>query len=215
MIIYKSQKAAGWLAAFLVGTLLGVSKASASPLSPGATLQLRLASEPDDAHLVAQTNFSFTSGSFSGTLTSKVWADDESNPWGGLTFTYKLSNASSCLESLGLFALRGFADSLVDVNYSGSGIAPRTVSRSVSGSEIAFGFFTRHGAETLLPGDTSAWLVIQTSCNTWGVNQFVGMDAEMVAATTFAPVAVPEPAAATLLGLAFAAPLALRKRQRA
>ena len=27
-----------------------------------------------------------------GTLTSKVWADDESNPLGGLTFTYKLSN---------------------------------------------------------------------------------------------------------------------------
>jgi hypothetical protein len=215
MIICKTPPAAGWFAAIFVGTLLGVSEASASPLSPGATIQLRLASEPDDARLVAHTNFSFTSGSFSGTLTSKVWADDDSNPWGGLTFTYKLFNASSCLESLGLFALRGFADSLVDVNYSGSGIAPRTVSRSVSGSEIAFGFLTRHGAETLLSGDTSAWLVIQTSCNTWGVNQLVGMDAEMVAATTFAPVAVPEPAAVTLLGLAFAAPLALRKRQRA
>lgn len=214
MIIYKSQKAAGFFAALLVGTFLGLTGASASPLSPGATIQLRLASEPDDAQLLAQTNFSFTSGSFSGTLTSKVWADDESNPWGGLTFTYKLSNSSSCLESLGRFALRGFADSLVDVNYSGSGIAPRTVSRSASGGEITFGFFNRHGEETLLPGSTSAWLVIQTGCDTWGVNQLVGMDAQFVAATTFAPVAVPEPALATLLGLSVAVSLVRRKRQR-
>lgn len=214
MIMCKVQQATGWFTAVLVGVCFGVIGVSASPLSPGATIQLRLAAEPDDAHLVAQTNFSFTSGSFSGTLASKVWADDESNPLGGLTFTYKLSNSSSCLDSLGLFALRGFANSLVDLNYSGSGIAPRTVSRSISGSEITFGFFTRHGAETLLPGDSSAWLVIQTSCDTWGVNQLVGMDAFEVFAATFAPVAVPEPTTGLLTVVVTALGMVVAKRRK-
>lgn len=202
MIIYKSRKSAGILAGLFMWTFLGLTVASATSLSPGATINLRLASEPDDAYLLAQTNFSFTSGSFSGTLASKVWESDKSNPWGGLTFTYKLSNASICTDSLGSFVLRGFKDSLIDVNYSGSGIAPRTASRSAAGNEITFGFFTRHGEEALLPGDTSAWLVIQTGCNTWGVNQLVGMDSLEVVATTFAPVAVPEPTVGMLTVLA-------------
>lgn len=215
MIIFKNWKSAGILAGLFVSMFSGLPEADAALLSPGATLNLRLASEPEDARLVAQTNFSFTSGSFSGMLTSKVWESDDSNPWGGLTFTYKLSNASSCTDSLGLFSLSGFKDSLVDVNYSGSGIAPRTASRSAAGNEIVFGFFTRHGEETLLPGDTSAWLVIQTGCNTWGVNQLVGMDAQDVTATTFAPVAVPEPGTLTLLGLAAAVCLGQRKQRQA
>lgn len=214
MINFKNRKSAEILAGLFVWTFLGLTGAGAALLNPGATINLRLASEPDDAHLLAQTNFSFTSGAFSGTLISKVWESDESNPWGGLTFTYKLSNASSCTESLGLFALRGFKDSLIDVNYSGAGIAPRTVSRSSAGNEITFGFFTRHSEETLLPGDTSAWLVIQTGCDTWGINQLVGMDSFEVVATTFAPVAVPEPTTALLTMLTSMLGVLMAKRRK-
>lgn len=198
----RSFKRLNW---FLVGfavAISGPSFAKATLLNPGDTITLRFAQEPEDGRLLAQTNSTFTSAAFTGTLTSKVWADDESNPWGGLTFSYRLANTSDCTESLGLLTLGGFADSLVDVNYSGSGIAPRKVTRSVLGNTISFGFFDRDGDDTLLPGDSSALLIIQTGCQTWGLNQLIGMDALQVAATTLSPVAVPEPTAAAVLALA-------------
>ena len=200
MIILKSLKGAKVLLVLSALEVFGSTPASALPLNPGSTITLRSASEPDDGHLLAQTNFTFTSASFTGTLTSKVWENDESNPWGGLTFTYKLANNNTdCRESLGLFALRGFEDLLTDINYSGSGIAPRTVRRSTDGNQITFGFFNRHGDETLFPGDTSAWLVIQTGCTDWGLNQLVGLDSLEVIAPAFTPVAVPEPTATALV----------------
>lgn len=196
MINLKSLRGASTLAVSAALVVLGSSFANAALLNPGSTITLRSAHEPEEGHLLAQTNFTFTSTAFTGTLTSKVWENDESNPWGGLTFTYKLANNSDCRESLGLFALRGFSESLTDVNYSGSGIAPRTATRSSNGNQITFGFFNRHGDETLLPGDTSAWLVIQTCCTSWGLNQLVGLDSLEVIAPAFTPLAVPEPTSA-------------------
>lgn len=199
MLTNSEKRGASKLAAFFMISILGAITAKATLLNPGATISLRSANEPLGAHLIATTNFTFTSASFSGTLTSKVWADDAANPWGGLTFSYRLANTGDCLEALGLFTLSGFWDSLVDVNYSGSGIAPRKVTRSTLGEKISFGFFDRDNEETLLPGDTSAWLVIQTGCNTWSANELIGMDALEVRATTFAPVAVPEPTCGVFL----------------
>lgn len=202
-------------AVFFAATIFGGVAASATLLNPGVTVSLRSANEPVDAHLIATTNFTFTSATFTGTLTSKVWADDDANPWGGLTFSYKLANTSDCTESLGLFSLSGFADSLVDVNYSGSGIAPRKATRSALGNTISFGFFDRDDDETLLPGNTSAWLVIQTSCNTWGLNQLVGMDSLEVTAATFTPVAVPEPTIGTLLVFTSTLSVLVTRRRKA
>lgn len=210
----KSLRGASTLAVLAALVFLGSSFANATLLNPGSTINLRSASEPEDGRLLAQTNFTFTSATFTGTLTSKVWADDKSNPWGGITFTYKLANNSDCRESLGLFALRGFSESLADVNYSGSGIAPRTVSRSADANKITFGFFNRHGDETLLPGNTSAWLVIQTGCTSWGLNQLVGLDSAEVIAPAFTPVAAPEPTLATFLCLSVVITLARRKKHQ-
>lgn len=215
MIILKSLKDAKALAVLSALAIFSSTFADASLLDPGSTITLRSAHEPEDGHLIAQTNFTFTSASFTGTLTSKVWENDESNPWGGLTFTYRLANDSDCRESLGLFALRGFEDLLTDVNYSGSGIAPRTVSRSTDGDQITFGFFNRHGDETLFPGDTSTWLVIQTGCTSWGLNQVVGLDALEVIAPAFTPAAVPEPTLATFLCLSAFVAFARLKKPRA
>lgn len=212
MINLKSLKGVSMLAVSAALVVLGSPFANATLLNPGSTIRLRSAYEPDDGHLLAQTNFAFTSASFTGTLTSKVWTDDESNPWGGLTFTYKLANNGDCGESLGLFALRGFAESLTDLNYSGSGIAPRTVSRSTDGDQITFGFFNRDGDETLHPGGTSARLVVQTGCTTWGLNQLVGLDSLEVIAPAFAPLAVPEPTLATFISLSVAIAFAQRKK---
>ncbi len=184
---------------FLVSNLGGTAQASL--LSPGATLSLQREHEPAGGHIVALTNFTFTAASFTGTLTSKVWADDESNPWGGLTFSYKLTTTGTGTESLGLFTLGGFADLLVDVSQAGEGAASRTVARSADGEKITFNFPNRNSEETSRSGTSSAWLIIQTDSHTWGLNQLVGMDSVDVRAATFTPIAVPEPTVGGLLGL--------------
>jgi hypothetical protein len=179
--------------------LQGVLAVQATPLEAGATISLRAAHEPRDAHLLAVTNFNFSAATFSGKLTSKVWADDESNPWGGLTFSYRLVNTSECDDSLGWFSLSGFADLLVDVNYFSGGVAPGKATRSENGDIVSFGFFDRDGEETFKPGSSSAWLIVQTSGHAWGVNQLVGVDAETVVGAAFTPVAVPEPRVVSFL----------------
>lgn len=190
---------------FLLAGFLLLLPAEAKLLNPGATVTLWSANEPKGGHVVAVTNFNFSSASFSGKLQSKVWADDESNPFGGLTFSYRLVNTGECDDSLGWFSLGGFASLLVDVNYSAGGVAPRTAVRSTPGDTISFGFFDRDGEETFEPGASSAWLVVQTSAQDWCVNQLVGVDTELVTAATFTPVAVPEPAVLAFVVVAGAA----------
>lgn len=186
---------------FLASNLGGTAQASL--LSPGATLSLQREHEPASGHPLAMTDFSFTTREFSGTLTSEVWASDESNPWGGLTFAYKLWNSSACEEAdaLGQFTLAGFASSLTIASYAGEDVAPRTVARSADGGKITFNFLNRKSQETLLPGTSSAWLIIQTDSHSWGPGFQVEIDSIQVAARLLAPVAVPEPTVSGLMGL--------------
>lgn len=190
--------------------LTGIKISRASTLLPGATISLSSANEPRNATLLAATNFNFTATEFSGKLLSKVWAGDTSNPLGGLTFAYQLLNTADCDYSLGWFSLSGFASLLVDVNYNGGGDAPRKAARSNSGDTVSFGFFDRNGQETFEPGDSSAWLIIQTDSKTWGLNQLVGVGNETVAAAAFTPVVIPEPSALGILVLSSG--LMLRRR---
>ncbi len=189
------------LTLLLLAGVLSTTQTQASLLNPGAKIALYSAHEPQGAQLLAVTNHHFSSASLSGKLMSKVWADDESNPFGGLTFSYRLVNTGECEDFLGWFSLSGFAGLGVDVNYSGGGVAPRTVTRSASGAVISFGFFDRDGDETFEPGASSAWLIVQTSAQIWGVNQLVGIGAENIAATVFTPVVVPEPTTIAFVAL--------------
>lgn len=190
------------LAGLLLAGIVATASTEAAVLNPGAKLALYSAHEPQGAQLLAVTNHHFSSATLSGKLMSKVWADDEANPFGGLTFSYRLVNTGECEDFPGWFSLNGFAGLGVDVNYSGGGVAPRTVTRSASGDVISFGFFDRDGDETFEPGASSAWLIVQTSAQTWGVNQSVGVGAENVSASVFTPVVVPEPTVVALLVLA-------------
>ena len=70
MIIFKSLKSARLLAASSALVVFSSSFANATLLDPSSTIALRSAHEPKDGRLVAQTNFSFTSAAFTGTLTS-------------------------------------------------------------------------------------------------------------------------------------------------
>lgn len=188
--------------AVLMTLFLTDSNTPASILDPGSSIRLHRANEPRGAQLLATTNSTFSSAGFTGTLTSKVWAGDDSNPWGGLTFSYLLANSGDCAETLGLFTLSGFAGMLVDVNCFGSGVAPRQAMSSASGERISFGFFNHAGDATLQPGETSNWLIIQTSSGSWGINDLISLGTAEVNAASFTPTSVPEPTAATLLLLA-------------
>ncbi len=190
------------LAVLLLAGIVPPAATEAAVLNPGAKLALHQAHEPQGAHLLAVTNCNFTSANLTGKLQSKVWVEDESNPFGGLTFSYRLVNTGECEDFLGWFSLNGFAGLGVDVNYSGGGVAPRTGTRSASGDVISFGFFDRDRDETFEPGASSAWLIVQTSAQIWGVNQSVGVGAESVAAVVFSPVVVPEPTTVALMALA-------------
>lgn len=207
----QTQNPAHFVVLLLAG-LFATLTTEASLLKPGGKTALYSAHEPQGAHLLAVTNFNFSSANLTGKLQSKVWADDESNPFGGLTFSYRLVNTGECEDFLGWFSLSGFTGLSVDVNFFGGGVAPRTAMRSQSGDTISFGFFDRGANETFEPGDSSAWLIVQTSAQNWGVNPFVGVDTEMVTAAAFAPVTVPEPATITLVALVGVAVLSRRKK---
>jgi hypothetical protein len=196
----------------LLTSLFATLTTEATLLKPGGKTALYSAHEPQGAHLLAVTNFNFSSANLDGKLMSKVWADDESNPFGGLTFSYRLVNTGVCGDFLGWFSLGGFAGLSVDVNFFGGDVAPHTAIRSQSGDSISFGFFDRGVDETFGPGASSAWLIVQTSAHTWGVNQLVSVDAEPVPAVALAPVVVPEPTTLTLIVLAGAALLSQRQR---
>lgn len=170
-------------------------------LNPGNTIPLRLECEPAGGHLVAVTNIHLTTPTFRGTLTSKVWADDPSNPWDGLTFAYRLTNESFCQDTLGRFAVDGFEDCFTDVSFLGAGVAPRTASRSLEGDQIAFNFLNRKSGGTVAPGAVSAWLIIQTDCLTWQQTTGIQVNSIDVTATAFGPTLVPEPSAFALAGM--------------
>src|SRR5205809_126187 len=81
------------------------SRASAAPLVPGGALLTPPEPDPVGGVVVAGgVPVPFASppgpGSFSGTLTTTVIAGDVSNPLGGLTFTYKLTNKAISLSSI-------------------------------------------------------------------------------------------------------------------
>lgn len=198
--------------ALLLAGLFATLTTEATLLKPGGKTAVYSAHEPQGAHLLAVTNFNFSFASLDAKLQSKVWANDESNPFGGLTFSYRLVNTSECDEALNWLSLSGFMGLSVDVNYSGGGFAPLTAMRSASGDVVSFGFFDHWENDTFGPGASSAWLIIQTSAHTWGVNQAVSVNSDTVQAAVFAPVVVPEPAAISILVLAGGGVFASRKK---
>src|SRR4051794_11115908 len=96
------------------------SNVQAAPLAPGATIPAP--SEPDPTGGVVKPGtggaVGFAAGGaapYSGTLTSTVIAGDPSNPLGGLTFTYRLSNDGTSLSALERMTNIDFTGFLTDV----------------------------------------------------------------------------------------------------
>lgn len=186
--------------------------AAAAPLVAGG-VQLPVAAEVDP---VGSTETKATStvpfnvpGSFSGTLTSTVLSGDTSNPYGGLTFTYRLSSDASSIHNIARISLQGFAGLLTDASYQSTspGVAPGLVDRSTSSDVVGYYFLPYVGdsrADFMEPGDTSVLMVVQTNSTTYAPSTASLINGGQLTIDALAPQApppVPEPASLCVLAL--------------
>lgn len=139
----------------------------------------------------------FTSSTIDGTVVSQVISGDSSNPYGGLTFTYSLSMNTFSSDSASEITIGSFGGTLDDVSYdlTGSEVAPSNFTRSSTGNGSTIRFLFANGGG-LMPGQTGALVVVQTSATAFGPAVGGVIDSQTVNISTLAP--VPEPAIASL-----------------
>lgn len=169
----------------------------------------------------------FLAPGYSGTLTSAVYDNDATNPFGptALTFTYLLANAPTSTHELHRFVVSSFQSFSTDVSYSSltGGLEPTFVDRNPGGDVIGFSFptpilplFPSFGA--LAPGLTSRLMVIQTDATQFTFTTASVINGSTTGVLSLAPdVLVPEPGTLTLgaLGLIGMVAVAVRNRRRA
>jgi len=201
---------------------LSVSVAHAAPLLPGGSVPMFNEPGPVGGTLIASTNVSFAginffgNTNFTGTLISQVWSGDAFNPYGGLTFTYRLLNDATSLDALGRLTLSSFAGYQTDVSFNTNvfGIVPFNAARSIVGNQIDFNLLSGppNFQHNLLPGTTTPVLVIQTDSLVFNIGNASVIDTAVANAVAFVPTTVvPEPATLGLALVGLISVAALRK----
>lgn len=151
---------------------------------------------------------SFNNVVFTGSETTQVLAGELGNTLGGLTFVYTVSNDLSSPDTIDRVTLTGFKTFVVDADFVvGPNLFPATADRSFSGDVIGFSFPVPN---SLLPGQTTAQLVLRTNAPFDIPNTLSAIDGGTGQATSFGP-AVPEPAS---LGVLSVGSLMLVRRRR-
>jgi uncharacterized protein (TIGR03382 family) len=207
------------LALSLSAVLLLAPTASAAPLPPSTVIFADPQPDPVGGLVIAGgVPVPFVAATFSGLLTSTVISGDLSNPFGGLTFTYQISNDPGSPGEIDRLTLNGFFGFLADGSFQtpAVGLPPTLNDRDAVGDVIGFTFLGAPlGAGTLMPGMTSAVLVVQTDAPYYVLSTAAIIDGSVTTAPIFAPsLIVPEPATISLAALGLGA-LALVARRRA
>jgi hypothetical protein len=187
--------------------------AHAAPLTAGQTFAAPGEADPTGGTVIANSGAVAFSGSpgptaFSGTLTSKVIQNDPSNPLGGLTFTFQLTNSNTSLSSLSRLTTDDFTGFLTDVSYQtpAAGTAPTSVDRNTAA--VVGWTYAIIGNGQVNPGSSSALMVVQTNAQGFGNVTANILGGTGATAASFGP--VPEPASIAFLSLGG---LVLRRRR--
>lgn len=145
----------------------------------------------------------FTGGAgptaFSGSLISKVIQNDSSNPFGGLTFTFQLTNAAASSTALSRLTTDNFTGFSTDVSYqAATGTTPASVDRN-TGAVVGWTYSAVGGGGQVAPGASSAVMVVQTNATAFNSITANILGGAGATAASFGP--VPEPASLALLAL--------------
>jgi hypothetical protein len=194
--------------------------ASASTLLPGDE-DVLAAGEPDPTGgvvIAGGVPVPFIAKTFSGTLTSTVIEGDPSNPYGGLTFTYQFTNDAKSPNSINRLTVQDFELALFDTDVSfqtdTGDVIPSLMGRPTA-DVVGWSFIAAPvGDGIVLPGSTSAVLVIQTNAKAWKEIAANVIDGSTANPASYGP-AVPEPSSFALAGLgAIGLLVGMRRRSR-
>jgi hypothetical protein len=176
------------------------SLSSAAILVPGnAQVPPDTFSPLTTATLLATTGpQALSSGSFTGTGTAWVYSDPTNIFCANcLDFVYQVTdNGPQVNERISAAVFTGFS---TDAGYvtGGSGKVPNSVDRSTDGSVVAFYY---PGANNLLPGQTTALLVVKTNATSFITGTFSVQDGLSANAVGYSPTSVPEPVSMCMFG---------------
>ena len=201
-----------------IGAALALTAAaSAAPIFAGGAI-IFPAAEPDvpaGANLVDSVTNPFASALYSGTVTSRVYTNDVTNPNGlnALTFVYIITSNPTSSNGIARFTVNGYAGFNVDVSYRApiTGVIPYFEDRQSTGDVIGWSFGNvGPGYSLIMPGMTTTWLVAQTNATDYRTVISNVIDGSVTAVNAFGP-QIPTPGAAALFGAGL---LASSRRRR-
>lgn len=211
----------GFLAALALSCSIIIAQAVPAPLGPGGFVFPPPPGVHPTGTLLATATSPFLSASLNGTLISSVYSGDSTSPLSGLTFTYQIVLSPSSPSAVSQLSISRFGSFLTDVSFFGDGatnIPPSFISRSSEGAGIGdviqFHFGAPGPTESLLPGNTSSLLIVQTGSVNFQPTTASIIDGVAVPnIASFAPLnVVPEPSIAALGLLGLTAFVARRKK---
>ena len=195
----------GFLAVFAAFCSIVVAQAVPAPLGPGGFVFPPPPGVSPVGTLLATTTTPFLSATLNGTLVSRVYSGDSTSPFSGLTFTYQILLSPSSPNGVSQLSVSRYASFATDVSYFGDGatnVAPSFISRSSEGGSVGDVMqfhFGAPGPESLMPGNTSSLLIVQTSSPSFQATTASIIDGVAVPnIASLAPFTVPEPSAAVL-----------------
>jgi hypothetical protein len=187
-----------------IAMLLSISSAFASLLPPSTTLPPDVFVAIPGGTLLAFSNsgsVTATNGKITFDVVTAVYADPL-NVFGagGLDFVYQVQNSAASPDAIGRLTAIDFTGFSTDVGFTPSGSAlpgglfvdgtlgvyPELVDRSLSGGTIGF-TFNAPIPLSILPGQTSAALIIETNATSFAPGSFNIIDGGVSTVHAFQP----------------------------